>query len=141
MLRYYAEHNPKASTFAMLAATTLTCAVFVIAVDARDERLARIHNSKTTSLGSHSAQSTSLSPQEAKLSAMIENARNSSWRENLENAVDAHERFVLPNRNVDEGKEVPQYVRNIDERSRELLKEEEERREKMKDPERTWFWR
>ena len=72
---------------------------------------------------------------------MIENARNSTWRENLENAVDAHERFVLPNRSHDGGS-VPEYVKRIDERSREMMVEDEERREKLS---RGWrdtrFWR
>ena len=81
-----------------------------------------------------------LTQTEAQLAAMIENARNSTWRQNIENAVDAHERFVLPNRNVDEGREVPKYVQNIDERSRELMEEEEEKKANRNDPKRTRFW-
>ena len=68
---------------------------------------------------------------------MIENAKSSTWKQNLENAADAHERFVLPNRNHDDG-EVPEYAQRIDERSREML--DEERRERD-DDRKTRFWR
>eukprot|EP00804_Cyclotella_cryptica_P010169 CCRYP_013810-RA/>CCRYP_013810-RA protein AED:0.00 eAED:0.00 QI:236/-1/1/1/-1/1/1/370/148 len=140
MLRYYAENNPKASTAAMLAATTLTLTVFVVAIDARDERAARRLNNVNSSPMA-SSNPTPLSPNEAKVSAMIENARKSTWRENLENAADAHQRFVLSNHDVDHGKELPQYVKRIDERSEELMMEEEERLQKRRDPSNTWFWR
>ena len=140
MLRYYAETNPKGSTAAMLAATTLTLAVFVVAIDARDERAAR-RLSNSTSSPITSCNPTPLTPHEAKVSAMIENARKSTWRENLENAADAHRRFVLPNHDTDEGGELPQYVKRIDERSQELIMEEEERRKNRSDPSSTLFWR
>eukprot|EP00956_Cyclotella_meneghiniana_P003367 scaffold4069_cov85-Cyclotella_meneghiniana.AAC.17 len=81
-----------------------------------------------------------LTHSEAQLAAMIENARNSTWRQNIENAVDAHERFVLPGRDVDEGREVPEYVQQIDARSRELMEEEEEKRANRNDPKRTRYW-
>ncbi|KAL7475986.1 hypothetical protein ACHAW6_001877 [Cyclotella cf. meneghiniana] len=134
MLRYYAENNPKGSTAAMLAATTLTLAVFVVAIDARDERAARRLSKLTSS-------PPPLTPHEAKVSAMIENARKSTWRENLDNAADAHQRFVLPDHDIDQDGELPQYVKRIDERSQELMLEEEERRKKRTDPSNTLFWR
>jgi len=39
-----------------------------------------------------------LSPEEAKLVAMVEHAKESSWRENIQTAVDAHEQFMVPGR-------------------------------------------
>jgi post-segregation antitoxin (ccd killing protein) len=130
-LQHHAHHNPKSSTLAMLTATTLTFATFLFAITTRDERLARAHANKVSS-------DAPVSVTEAQITAMIENARNSTWRENLENAIDAHERFVLPNRNNSDGEEVPEYVQRIDLRSREILVEDEERRKEVG---RTRFWR
>lgn len=65
--------------------------------------------------------------EQARLRAMIENAKQSSWRENLDNATLAQERFMLPGR--DHG-EVPAFVRKIDERSEELLRQDERRLER-----------
>jgi hypothetical protein len=141
LLIHYAHHNPKSSTFALLTGTTLTFATFVFAVSARDERLAREHHAKQqlSSNGTEDdAHTKSISRHEAQVQAMIENARNSSWRQNLENAVDAQERFVLPNRHREEN--VPEYLQKIDERSNEILivqEEEERNREKIG----TRFWR
>lgn len=58
---------------------------------------------------------------EAQLQAMIENAHNSTWQENLDNAMQAQKRFMLPNRRHSE----PAFLKKIDERSREILREEE----------------
>ena len=135
LLQHYAHHNPKSSTFALLAGTAFTFATFIVAVTARDERLAAAHYAKVSS-SSIGDDNTQMSQHEAQLKAMIENAKQSTWRENLENAVDAQERFVLPNRDSS-GEDVPEYVRRIDERSREML-EEDRSREKQKT---TRFWR
>ena len=91
-----------------------------------------------------------VSPNEAQLAAMLENAKNSSWRENLSNAHDAQGRFMLPGvRHVDDDEndedDAPEYVRRINARSREILRDEGERRERERrdeaDPWRTKFWR
>lgn len=60
---------------------------------------------------------------EAQLQAMIENAHNSTWQENLDNAMQAQKRFMLPNRRHSE----PAFLKKIEQRSREILEEEEKK--------------
>ena len=62
-----------------------------------------------------------------RLQAMVENALKSSWQENLNNAFDAQERFMLPGR--DHGGD-PKFVKKIDRRADELLKKQDKRRKK-----------
>lgn len=76
---------------------------------------------------------------EAQLAAMVENAKKSSWQENLHNAADAQHRFMLPGRDVDDGNDTPEYVKNIDKRSEEILSKEKERRNDTQSE--TRFWR
>ena len=76
---------------------------------------------------------------EAQLAAMVENAKKSSWQENLHNAADAQHRFMLPGRDVDNGKDTPAYVKNIDKRSEEILSKEKERKNDTQSE--TRFWR
>lgn len=84
------------------------------------------------------------SREELRLQAMVENALKSSWKENLENAYQAQERFMLPGR--DHGKD-PKFVRKIDRRVNEVLKKQdikEGAREKDQDPkqeDRIQFWK
>lgn len=64
-----------------------------------------------------------MSLEEARLRAMIENAKEaSSWQENLDKAAAAQEQFMLPGR-PREG--VPRFMMDIERRSRELLKEDQ----------------
>jgi hypothetical protein len=92
-----------------------------------------------------STPSADVTPQEAQLVAMLENAKNSSWQDNLRNAADAQARFILPGRDVDEGKETPEYIQKIVDRSEEILKEDKARMEKeieeSKDPYKSRFWK
>ncbi len=82
---------------------------------------------------------------EAQLAAMVENAKSSSWQDNLRNASDAQQRFMLPGRDIEDGTDTPEYVKRIDERSQEILRKDIERREKERqeasDPTTTRFWR
>jgi hypothetical protein len=64
---------------------------------------------------------------ELRLQAMVENALKSSWKENLDNAYQAQERFMLPGR--DHGKD-PQFLRKIDRRVKELMNKQKCREEK-----------
>ena len=79
-----------------------------------------------------------MSLEEARLRAMIENAKDSSWKENLDNAVTAHERFMLPGRQNG----VPEFVKNIDKRSQEILKDQQDQFEKERKRKNTvtQFW-
>ena len=60
-------------------------------------------------------------------------------RELLHNAADAQHRFMLPGRDVDDGNDTPEYVKNIDKRSEEILSKEKERRNDTQSE--TRFWR
>lgn len=79
-----------------------------------------------------------MSMEEARLIAMLENAKQSSWKENLENAVDAQEQFMLPGRQRD----VPDFMSRIDERSQEILKNQHQMidKQKMRKETSTKFW-
>lgn len=75
---------------------------------------------------------------EAQLQAMIENAASSTWQENLDNAMQAQTRFMLPNRRHSE----PAFVRKIDERSREILRQDETKtREDEQAQKENHFWK
>lgn len=82
------------------------------------------------------ADMTTSTAEEVRLQAMIENARNSSVSENLENAFQAQERFMLPNRKHDTK---PEFVKKIDKRSEEILLEEKQQRQKQAEKT-TKFW-
>mmetsp|Transcript_9033 Transcript_9033/g.12816 ORF Transcript_9033/g.12816 Transcript_9033/m.12816 type:complete len:159 (-) Transcript_9033:1242-1718(-) len=71
-----------------------------------------------------------LTQDEAVLRAMIENARESTWEQNLSNALHAHERFVLPGHKDNE--EDPKYVKQILERSDELMDKQQRQRKLRK---------
>ena len=58
---------------------------------------------------------------EMRLQAMVENALKSSWKENLDNAFQAQERFMMPGR--DHGKD-PKFVRKINRRVDQLMKQQ-----------------
>jgi hypothetical protein len=83
-----------------------------------------------------------MSLDEARLIAMLENAKESSWRENVETAVDAQERFMLPGRQRTE----PKFMNKIEQRSIEILQnqheklDEEERKKIEKEENTTSFW-
>ena len=82
---------------------------------------------------------------EARLIAMLENAKESSWQENVENAIDAQEQFMLPGRNRKE----PKFMDKIEQRSMQILRnqheklDEEERikRKKEEEGDITNFWK
>lgn len=79
-----------------------------------------------------------MSFEEARLIAMLENAKESSWQENLENVADAQERFILPSR---QGGDVPDFMKQIDQRSVEILQKQHELIDKRKQrKETTRFW-
>ena len=67
------------------------------------------------------------SREEMRLQAMVENALKSSWQENLSNAFDAQERFMLPGR--DHGGD-PKFLKKIDKKADEMLKKQTKRQKK-----------
>jgi hypothetical protein len=88
-----------------------------------------------------------LTPEAARVRAMIDNAKESTWRENLSNAAEAHRHFVLPPGHVNNNpgktsRETSNLLRNIEKRSEKLLYEQQkelERQSKRKLT--TRFWR
>jgi hypothetical protein len=95
---------------------------FIELRDRFDPRMDKVRSSSPVA-----ATTSEVTPNEARLVAMIENAKNSSWRDNLRNACDAQGRFMLPLRDVDDDK--PEFMRRINARSREIMRDERERRE------------
>lgn len=61
----------------------------------------------------------------ARLQAMIENAQQSTRQENLDNALQAQERFMLPRQEA----KVPDFMIRIDSRSKEIMREHEMKQE------------
>ena len=57
---------------------------------------------------------------EARVRAMIENAQSSSWQQNLDNAGLAQDYVMLPGRHP----KVPPFMKDIDRRSREILRQQ-----------------
>ena len=87
-----------------------------------------------------------LTLEQARLQAMIENAKSASWQENLNTALVAQEKFMLGN---ERGEKNPKFMKEIDRRSYQLMKEQQEklqqeRKEADEDPKRrpttTKFW-
>ncbi|CAB9514150.1 expressed unknown protein [Seminavis robusta] len=72
------------------------------------------------------------SREELRLRAMVENALNSTSRENLDNAFHAQERFMLPGR--DHGGD-PKFVTKIDRRCDELMKQQQSKTQLQQDGE------
>ena len=87
-----------------------------------------------------------LTLEQARLQAMIENAQKASWQENLNTALVAQEKFMLGN---ERGEKNPSFMKEIDRRSHQLMKEQQEklqqeRKQAEEDPKRrpttTKFW-
>ncbi|KAL7455671.1 hypothetical protein ACHAWC_007202 [Mediolabrus comicus] len=150
-LKFYAETYPKSSTAALIGATALSFVVGFIEVrDSFDATKTQhdINSSDTYAddIDADSAPSANaVTKQEAQLAAMLENAKNSSWQDNLRNAADAQQRFMLPGRDIDNGQDKPAYIKRIVDRSEEILQEDKARKEKeeedRKDPFRSKFWK
>ena len=123
--------------------TYIPSAAAVIFIDLRD-RYAYDESKRTVNDGMESSSSSSddVTRNEAQLSAMVQNAKNSSWQENLRNAADAQERFMLPGRNVDgDSDKVPEYISNISKRSEEIIETKRREKESRNDQSLTRFWK
>ena len=77
--------------------------------------------------------------EEARMIAMVKEAKENSWQENLENAASAQDRFMLPGRVRDS----PEFMSKIDQRSMKILKDQHEQidREKADEDPYTKFWK
>eukprot|EP00527_Entomoneis_sp_CCMP2396_P006059 CAMPEP_0198144152 /NCGR_PEP_ID=MMETSP1443-20131203/13606_1 /TAXON_ID=186043 /ORGANISM="Entomoneis sp., Strain CCMP2396" /LENGTH=150 /DNA_ID=CAMNT_0043807503 /DNA_START=141 /DNA_END=593 /DNA_ORIENTATION=+ len=57
--------------------------------------------------------------EEAKVAAMVENSRTSSWKENLNNALEAQDQFMLPGAKFNNK---PKFMDKVEKRSLEIMK-------------------
>ena len=72
----------------------------------------------------------SISREETRVRAMIENAKESDWKQNLSNAIEAQHQFMLPaesKRSMDK----PDFIKKIDRRTDEMMKLQEEEDEEL----------
>jgi hypothetical protein len=67
-----------------------------------------------------------LTIEQARLRAMIENAQQSTWQENLDNALVAQEKFMLGN---ERGEREPEFMKKIEARSQELMQQAKQKRQ------------
>lgn len=120
----HAQSHPGTLTLALLGGSTLAG---VVAFKIVDDGESYMRDPKDK-----------MSMEEARLIAMLENAKESSWNENLENAVDAQEQFMLPNAQRD----VPDFMSKIDDRSKEILKNQHSKidQERGKKQTTTKYW-
>mmetsp|Transcript_21440 Transcript_21440/g.44086 ORF Transcript_21440/g.44086 Transcript_21440/m.44086 type:complete len:145 (+) Transcript_21440:100-534(+) len=129
----YAQTHPKSMTMGLLGGSTLVGVVLFRIIDGGNESDYKRNPDQKMSVG------------EARLIAMLENAKESSWQENVENAIDAQEQFMLPGRNRKE----PKFMDKIEQRSMQILRnqheklDEEERikRKKEEEGDITNFWK
>jgi len=68
-----------------------------------------------------------MSQQEALLRGMVQNALESSPRENLQNAMDANERFMLPGRPA----ERPAFLNKVEANGRKIMEEHNSQRQRQ----------
>ncbi|KAG7374795.1 hypothetical protein IV203_013890 [Nitzschia inconspicua] len=71
----------------------------------------------------HDTKPPPMSIEQARLRAMIENAQQSSWQQNLDNALVAQEKFLLGN---ERGEKSPEFMKKIEARSKELMEQAEQ---------------
>eukprot|EP00536_Pseudo-nitzschia_multiseries_P008086 jgi/Psemu1/19558/gm1.19558_g len=110
----YAQTHPKSLTVAVVCSSTLVGMVLLRIVDGDGDETVHPHRL--------------LSPEEAKLMAMVEHAKESSWRENIQTAVNAQEQFMVPGRRPRETNS--NFLENMEERTHEILRKQRQRREK-----------
>ena len=129
----YAQTHPKTMSMALLGGSALAGFVLFRIIDGGgNDDGRRDANQK-------------MSQSEARLIAMLENAKESSWQENVSNAMDAQEQFMLPGRNRKE----PKFMERIEQRSMEILRnqhkkiDDEKRRKREEEEEEgmTRFWK
>ena len=127
----YAQTHPKSMGMALISGSAFVGIALFRIIDGGNE------------IDYKRAPKQKMSLDEARLIAMLENAKESSWQENVNNAVDAHEQFMLPGRNRKE----PKFMDRIEQRSMEILRnhhdkiDEEERRKREEEEGTTSFWK
>ena len=64
---------------------------------------------------------TQISRETARVRAMIENAKESDWKQNLSNVIEAQHQFMLPN-DSKKSLQQPDFIKKIDRRTDEMMK-------------------
>jgi len=126
----YAQTHPGSLTMALLGGSTLAGLVLFKIIDGGHDYDYKRNPKQKMSLD------------EARVIAMLENAKESSWQENIENAVDAQEQFMLPGRRREE----PKFMDKIELRSMEILRNQhdkldEEEKRKREESTTTTYWK
>ena len=62
-----------------------------------------------------------VSRETARVRAMIENAKESDWKQNLSNVIEAQHQFMLPN-DSKKSLQQPDFIKKIDRRTDEMMK-------------------
>ena len=114
MFLRYAQTHPKSLGLSLLGGTTLVSIILFKIIDDGHE------DYNYAKKRSNDPNQTKMTMDEARLIAMLENAKESSSKENVENAVNAQEQFMLPGRH----RNVPKFMDKIDRRSLEILKKQ-----------------
>ena len=115
MFLRYAQTHPKSLGLSLLGGTTLMSIILFKIIDDghEDYNYAKQRSNDPNN-------QTKMTMDGARLIAMLENAKESSSTENVENAVNAQEQFMLPGRH----RNVPKFMDKIDRRSLEILKKQ-----------------
>lgn len=131
MFLQYAQTHPMSLSMALLGGSTLVGVVLFQIIDSgHDYGYKRDPKQKMTL-------------DEARLIAMLENAKESSFKDNLENAYHAQEQFVLPGRQRKE----PKFMDKIEQRSKEIIQnqhdklDEEKRKREEEGENTTTYWK
>jgi len=122
----YVRSNPGTSTLAMLGGSTMMSIILFNLIVS--DPSSQINNSRKEKM----------SIKEARLQAMLENAKENSWQRNLEIAAEAQDRFMIPNGRRD----APEFMNDIDKKSTEILEKQHaaiDEKKKQKDTT-TRFW-
>ena len=125
MFLRYAQTHPKSLGLSLLGGTTLMSIILFKIIDDghEDYNYAKKRNNDPNH--------TKMTMDGARLIAMLENAKESSSKENVENAVNAQEQFMLPGRH----RNVPKFMDKIDRRSLEILKKQHHKIDNEEDDE------
>jgi len=126
LLLQYANSHPGTATLALVGASTGVGVALLKVIDNGDDPYKRDPKEK-------------MSMEEARFIAMVKDAKESSWQENLENAASAQDRFMLPGRQRDS----PKFMTEIDRRSMKIMKKQHAKidREKAEEDTATKFWK
>ena len=76
----------------------------------------KVQNRTTTS-----SSTSQISRETARVRAMIENAKESDWKQNLSNVIEAQHQFMLPN-DSKKSLQQPDFIKKIDRRTDEMMK-------------------